>query len=105
MRALNPLSEQDLQLLESVNRGEFALRGFRNRDLRQLLYPPTREPKLQGRRSAAITRKLALLRTHGLIRKISATHRYQLTPKGHRTINALITARDTLVEDLLKIAA
>jgi hypothetical protein len=28
MRALNPLSEHDLQLLESVNRGEFALRGF-----------------------------------------------------------------------------
>ena len=105
MRALNPLSEHDLQLLESVNRGEFARRGFRNRDLRQLLYPPTREPKLQRRRSAATTRKLALLRTHGLIRKIPATHRYQLTTKGHRAINALITARDTIVEDLLKIAA
>jgi hypothetical protein len=105
MRALNPLSEHDLELLESVNRGEFALRGFRNRDLRQLLYPPTRDPKLQRRRSAAITRKLALLRTHGLVRKIPSTHRYQLTTKGHRAINALITARDTIVEDLLKIAA
>jgi hypothetical protein len=104
-RALNPWSEHDLQLLESVNRGEFALRGFRNRDLRQLLYPPTREPKLQRRRSAAITRKLALLRTHGLVRKIPHTHCYQLTTKGHRAINALITARDTIVEDLLKIAA
>jgi hypothetical protein len=105
MRALNPLSEHDLQLLESVNRGEFTLRGFRNRDLRQLLYPPTREATLQRRRSAAITRKLALLRTHGLVRKIPNTHRYQLTTKGHRAINALITARDTAVEDLLKIAA
>jgi len=105
MRALNPWSGHDLELLESVNRGEFALGGFRNRDLRQLLYPPTQEPKLQRRRSAAITRKLALLRTHGLIRKIPTTHRYQLTAKGHRAINALITARDTTVEDLLKIAA
>jgi hypothetical protein len=105
MRALNPWSEQDLQLLQSVNRGEFALGGFRNRDLRQLLYPPTQEPKLQRRRSAAITRKLALLRTHGLIRKIPTTHRYQLTAQGHRAINALLTARDTALEDLLKIAA
>jgi hypothetical protein len=92
-------------VIESVNRGEFALGGFRNRDLRQLLYPPTQEPKLQRRRSVAITRTLALLRTHGLIRKIPTTHRYQLTAKGHRAINALITARDTIVEDLLKIAA
>ena len=35
-RALNPLAAADGQLLEAVNRGEFAINGFRNRDLRAL---------------------------------------------------------------------
>jgi GTP cyclohydrolase I len=35
---LNPLSPDDARLLEAVNRGEFAINGFRNRDLRALLF-------------------------------------------------------------------
>src|SRR5207248_542079 len=83
VRALNPLSTQDAGLLEAVNRGEFALNGFRNRDLRALLYgsrPAAREE--QRRQSAAITRQLRLLRAHGLIRKVQKTHRYVLTQNG-----------------------
>src|SRR6516225_3986451 len=34
-RALNPWSKQDGLLLQLVNRGEFTLNGFRNRDLCQ----------------------------------------------------------------------
>jgi hypothetical protein len=93
-RALNPLAAEDGRLLQAVNRGEFAINGFRNRDLRELLFPkqPADEVE-QRRRSAAITRKLRLLRAHGLIHKVAKTHRYQLSPHGRETINALLTAR------------
>jgi hypothetical protein len=93
-RALNPLAAADGQLLEAVNRGEFAINGFRNRDLRCLLstHPATDEAQ-ERRRSAAISRKLRLLRAHGLIHKIPKTHRYQLSPHGRDVINALLAAR------------
>lgn len=100
-RALNPLAAEDGSLLAAVNRGEFAIHGFRNRDLRCLLFPePATAPKTQQeqdverrRRSAAVTRKLRLLRAHGLIHKVPKTHRYQLSPHGREVINALLTAR------------
>ena len=48
-RALNPWSPKDRVLLEAISRGEFALNGFRNRDIRHLLFgiadmvPPANE--------------------------------------------------------------
>lgn len=93
-RALNPLSSEDAALLGAVNRGEFAIHGFRNRDLRALLSPyGTPDPHQARRQSAAMGRKLRLLRAHGLIRKVSHTQRYVLSPKGRIVINALLAAR------------
>jgi hypothetical protein len=105
-RALNPLSAQDSALLAAVNRGEFALNGPRNRDLRTLLFGPDPTcPKTRRRRAAAITRKLRLLRAHGLIRKVSHTHRYLLTDEARRIITALLSALNADVEQLTKMAA
>ena len=53
----------------------------------------------------AITRHFALLRAHGLLRKLPRTHRYQLTAKGRRIIAALLAACYADVEQLTKIAA
>jgi hypothetical protein len=104
-RALNPWSAQDGALLEAISRGEFTLNGLRNRDLRKLLYPGHHQPEERRRQSAALTRKLALLRTHGLIRKVSATHRYILTQNGRRIITALLAARRADVDQLTRMAA
>ncbi len=105
-RALNPLSAQDSALLAAVNRGEFALNGLRNRDLRTLLFGPDPTcPKTRRRRAAAITRKLRLLRAHGLIRKVSHTHRYLVTEEARRIITALLSALNADVEQLTKMAA
>jgi hypothetical protein len=43
VRALNPLAPADLEVLEAINRGEFMLNGFRNRDLRALLFADVAE--------------------------------------------------------------
>ncbi|HXJ76246.1 MAG TPA: hypothetical protein VNM37_25535 [Candidatus Dormibacteraeota bacterium] len=104
-RALNPWSAEDAALLEVVNRGEFALAGLRNRDLRTRLYPGKRSPEEDRRRAAKITRKLALLRAHGLLKKVSGTHRYQLTDNGRRIVTALLAARQADVDQLTQLAA
>jgi hypothetical protein len=105
VRALNPLGAEDSTLLEIVNRGEFAINGFRNRDLRKHLYPQTTtDKKDQLKRSAAVTRKLRILRTHGLIKKVSKTHRYVLTSQGFQIVTALLAARSADVQKLIAAA-
>jgi hypothetical protein len=105
-RALNPWTAQDGALLEAISRGEFTLSGLRNRDLRALLYPSKPTSKLlQRRQAAAITRRLALLRAHGILHKLSGTHRYQLTSRGRRIVTALLAARNADIEQLTKMAA
>ena len=103
-RGLNPWA-QDAHLLECISRGAFALNGLRNRDLRQALYPPTQDETDRGRQSAAITRQLALLRAHGLLRKVTGTHRWMLTENGRRIVTALLAARQANVDQLTQLAA
>ncbi len=103
-RALNPWAA-DAPLLELISRGEFALNGLRNRDVRRELYPRTDDSAEQRRQSAAVTRKLALLRAHGLIRKVSGTHRWILTDNGRRIVTALLAARQADVDQLTQLAA
>lgn len=105
VRPLNPWSPHDAALLQAVNRGEFKINGFRNRDLRALLFPGSPTPLLHKRRSGIVTRKLALLRAHGLIKKVTGTHRYVLTSTGSIAITALLAARQANISDLTKIAA
>lgn len=104
-RALNPWSEQDGALLEAISRGEFTINGLRNRDLQKLLYPGEHQAIQRRRQSAAISRKLALLRAHGLIRKVSGSHRYLLSQNGRRIITALLAARHADVDQLTRMAA
>jgi len=109
-RALNPLSLEDASLLQAVARGEFAINGLRNRDIRALLYPnqPTDKTKvdktLARRQSAAVGRKLAMLRLHRIIRKVPKKHRYQVTDKGRLTITALLAAAQANAAVLAKAA-
>jgi hypothetical protein len=88
-RALNPLTGADGELLRSLALGDYLIKGFRNKDLRAALHGETDDPKERRRQSAAITRKLALLKAHGLIVKVRKTHRYQLSASGRRIITTL----------------
>ncbi len=104
-RALNPLGKTDAELLAAVHRGEFAINGFRNRDVRDRLHAPTQDKEQERRQMAAVGRKLRLLRGHGLIAKVSKTHRYVVTEKGRRIITALLAARQASTEKLTALAA
>jgi hypothetical protein len=105
-RALAPLSDKDARLLEAVNHGQFAPNGFRNKDLVPLLGLESATTQLERRRrSAKVTRALALLRAHGLIRRIPSTHRYLLTAQGRLKITAALAARQASVAKLVANAA
>ncbi len=105
-RALHPLGT-DAALLQAVSRGEWTIAGFRNRDLQSLLYVgQPRDKKTARRRSAAVGRKLRLLRAHGLIRKLPHTHRYLVTESGRVILTALVAAQQASTEKLtLALAA
>jgi hypothetical protein len=106
VRALHPFSREDRTWLEIVNRGEFAANGFRNRDLRRLLFPQSLpDLKERRRRSASVSRRLRLLRAHGLIRKVAGTHRYHVTDYGRKAITAILTAQHATLNQLTPKAA
>lgn len=106
VRALNPWSPEDAALLKAVSHGAFTIQGFRNRDIRQLLFPSKPASKEEERRrSGQMTRKLRLLRAHGLIIKLPKSHGYHLTEKGRVAITALLTAQEANTEALTKMAA
>ena len=97
---------EDRVLLEAINHGEFALNGFRNRDLQAIFFSGTSNSlKESRRRSAWVSRKLRLLRAHGLITKINGTHRYQLTVSGRKAATAILTALRATVKQLTPLAA
>jgi hypothetical protein len=104
VRALNPLAPADVALLEAVACGKFLLNGFRNRDLRALLFAktPAATPQDAKQQSAKVTRLLRLLRAHGIITKVTKTHRYLLTTQGRTRVAALLAARQADTQQLLK---
>lgn len=104
-RALNPLSARDAALLETVSRGEFTINGFRNRHLRALLYPHRASRDVQKKQARAVGRQIRLMRMHGLIAKVSHTHRYVVTQKGRITITALLAAQQADTQQLTQLAA
>jgi len=92
---LRPWAE-DKELLTAINPGDFPINGFRNRGLQKALYASEAQSKAdQRRRSSAISRKLRMLRAHGLIQKVPRIHRYQVTDSG-RTILLATVARTSV---------
>jgi hypothetical protein len=102
-RALRPWAD-DQPLLRAINRGELMVNGLRNRDLQHVLYgDQAPSPKQRRQRSAAISRKLRLLRAHGLIQKVPRTHRYQVTEAGRTILVAILTTAKTTLHQLNQI--
>ncbi len=105
LRALNPLADADARLLQAVGRGEFLLNGLRNRDLRVWLYGTKAADAAELRRqAAAVTRRLRLLRAHGLLQKVAHTQRYLVTEYGRTAIAALAAARAIDIKHLINAA-
>jgi hypothetical protein len=104
-RPINPYAPGDAALIDAVSRGDFIINGFRNKDLRALLFADADAGKDERRRhAAAVSRRIALLRAHGLVRKVPGTHRYHLSARGRAIVTALISVRNVGTEALVKLA-
>lgn len=101
VRGLNLFRADDLSLLHAIASGDFSLNGFRNRDLCAALFGARGDKK----QSASVTRRLRILRGHGIISKVSHTHLYRMTAKGSQLCAALRAAELANTEKLLAIAA
>lgn len=106
VRALQPWSDEDQKLLAAINRPEFLLAGFRNRDLAGILYPG-RNASPEARRCAAarVSYRLRILRAHGLIAKLPNTRRYRPTEKGRQIATAATISQKVTVQQLTRAAA
>lgn len=103
VRALSPLSAADAQLLTAINRPEFLLHGFRNRDLRELLFAGN-QTLTAKQQAGKVTRLIRLLRAHGLIRKVRQSHRYQVSATGRIQITAILAAQQATTLQLTQLA-
>jgi hypothetical protein len=65
----------------------------------------TQSSFLNKKQARCVGRQIRLLRMHGLVAKVSHTHRYILTEKGRLTITALLAAQQANTEKLSQLAA
>jgi hypothetical protein len=99
-RGLNVLSAEDGRLLQAIHRGEYAIAGFRNRDVRELLFGRKSSGPEAKKQSGQTTRRLQLLQAHGLIRRVAKSHRYQITALGRKLASAVSYAKSSSLKAL-----
>lgn len=102
VRGLRPWLDDEQDLLRAISRGEFALEGFRNKDLVAHLGLGNLGPK---KASARISRLIRILRAHRIIRKSPGCHRYFLTPKGRILAAAVLQVQLITLQQVARAAA
>jgi hypothetical protein len=94
-RALRPISEEESDLFRAIMRGENLIHGIRNQEMRRHLYGTDMDEAQRGKASARVSRKLMLLRAHGLIYKVAKTNYYRVTKKGHEVMSTAMKFRES----------
>jgi hypothetical protein len=87
-KGFNLFTEEDTCLFRTLLRGEFAIRGFTNKDLRQ---------HLADKNSGQVTRLLKRLRVHGLIKKVAGCYKYYLTTFGRHVVSMALKLREMVI--------
>ena len=86
----NVWSPEVVCIMETICNGKFLIEGFRNKDIRTIIFPNIKDPK---KLSSKTSRLLKKLRQHGLIKKVQRSRRYHVTSKGNRIMGTLIELR------------
>jgi hypothetical protein len=96
-RGFNFFSDQDLNLFETVLRGENTIAGFRNADLRR---------HMPDKSTGQVSRMLKRLWTHNLIRKVGGTYKYYITEPGRTVITMGLKLKElVLIPELARALA
>jgi hypothetical protein len=89
-RGFNPAAEDDVALFKAVLRGEHAVSGFRNRDIRGQLFSKGKDRKEMYSQSARVSRLLKRLHVRGFIAKIPRSRCWKVTQKGQIAMSAVL---------------
>jgi hypothetical protein len=90
-RGFNPAAKEDIAVFQAVLDGAHHLHGFRNQQIRQVLYPRGgSDPATQRRSSARVSRLFGRLHVRGLIAKIPHSRRWRVTGDGHAFLSMSI---------------
>jgi len=87
-KGFNFFNENDLNIMLSIERGEFNISGFQNKNIRA---------KIADKNSSQISRILARLRFHGLIKMIGRTYKYYLTTLGRHIIATALKIKELFI--------
>jgi hypothetical protein len=82
----NPARREDVRLFAAVLGGDHVARGFRNRDIRQLMFGFPKQLNLERRASTAVGRLLKRLHVRNLVAKIPRTRRWRITQRGRNLL-------------------
>jgi len=94
LRGFNLFAGDDLDVFQTLLRGEFNISGFQNKDLAQRLQKAGRQ----------ISGLLKRLRCHGLIKKIGHCYKYYLTALGRRVAATAVRLREMTIIPSLSVA-
>ena len=86
-RGYNFFHPEDQTLFETLLRGEYAISGLRNQDIRQKLAKTTSQ----------ISHALKRLRLHGLIKRVGKTYKYYLTDFGRRVATLGLKLKELVI--------
>jgi hypothetical protein len=89
-RGFNPASRNDIRLFEAVMSGDHLIQGFKNADIRNLLWGKCRGQNDRRRQANAVTRLLKRLHVRGLIAKIPRSRRWRTTTRGQKLLSTII---------------
>lgn len=97
---------KDRELLRAISDPAFNAGAITNKALQEKLMGTDWANGLAGKKlSSKISRQIALLRSHGIIRKLPKQHKYSLTDKGRKISSALNAVLSASTEDLVNLAA
>jgi hypothetical protein len=87
LRGFNLFAGEDLDVFQTLVRGEFNISGFKNKHLAQRLQQAGRQ----------VSPLLKRLRAHGLIKKIGHCYKYYLTALGRRVAATALRLREMTI--------
>ena len=84
----NPARRDDVRLFAAVLDGDHIARGFRNKDIRAVVFGPDAKPA--SRQSAAVGRLVKRLHARHLVAKIPRTRRWRVTEAGRQLLSLAV---------------
>ena len=84
--AFNILNSDTLKLFAALSNGSFLINGFDNKTLRRKIYDDCESKQNINR----MTRTIAKLKAHKIIKKVPKKNRYYLTTRGRKIISSIL---------------